>query len=159
VTTLRGQRARPAELHDVETLVELRAVMFAAMGVPGVEQVAWRQEAAEWFRSRLPSPAVHIEVVEVDGEVVAAAMGSHRDSAPSPTSPRGGDVLVSNVVVRPGHRRQGHARRAISGVLSWAEARGVARVELVATGEGRGLYEGLGFQEATYPLMRMQLVG
>lgn len=155
MTASSGLRVRQAELRDVESLVELRALMFTAMGTSGVEQVGWRQEAAKWFTFRLPSPAVHVVVVEVDGVVVAVAMGTHRDSAPSPTSPSGGDVLVSNVVVRPEHRRRGHARRALLGVLAWVQELGVGRVELVATGEGRGLYEGAGFRESCFPLMRM----
>ncbi|MFC5382077.1 GNAT family N-acetyltransferase [Aquipuribacter nitratireducens] len=148
-------RVRAAGPGDVEALVELRALMFAAMDVPGVDDPQWRIEALQWFGTRVSSDDVHVQVVDVDGAVVAMAMGCLRDSAPSPTSPSGGDVLVSNVVVRPEHRRRGHARRVLRGVLSWAADRGIARVELVATGQGRSLYEALGFRESRFPLMRL----
>lgn len=157
MTTLGDVIVRSAGRRDVEALVELRALMFTAMGMPGVEGEGWRRSAAEWFISRLASPAVHVVVVEVDGVVVAAAMGTHRDSAPSPGSLGFGDVLVSNVVVRPEYRRQGYARRVLSVVLEWAAGLGVSRIELVATGEGRRLYEEVGFRDSSHPLMRMPL--
>lgn len=43
-----GRVIRTAEERDLDTVVELRAEMFRAMGVPD-EASEWRRNAREWF--------------------------------------------------------------------------------------------------------------
>ena len=136
-------------------LVELRAEMFHAMGVDA--SGAWRQNAREWFSQRVGTPGVGIFVVEDSGHVVACAMGAIRDAAPSPSVPEGRDVLLSNVCTLPQWRGRGHGRRAFDAVMAWARDTGVGRVELMATADGRGMYERAGFVVNASPAMRMRL--
>lgn len=134
----------------------LRAEMFSAMGVPETDR-AWRANARTWFADRLDHPDYCIVVVDLDGTVVACAVGAVRDAAPSPGVPDGRDVLVSNVCTLPAHRGRGHARAAFGAVMDWARRTGVGRAELMATGEGRTMYEAAGFRESTFPAMRASL--
>lgn len=147
---------RRARAGDEAALVELRVEMFRSMDIPTDDHL-WRANAFAWFESRLDEPAYGIFVV-TDGEaVVASAMGCVRDAAPSPTSPNGGDVLVSNVCTAPEHRGRGHGRAAFEAVMAWARAQGVGRAELMATEAGRGMYERAGFEARSAPLMRVRL--
>ncbi|WP_222432293.1 GNAT family N-acetyltransferase [Leekyejoonella antrihumi] len=139
-------------------LVELRAEMFRAMGTADVDNSGWRRSAQDWFRGHVESAAVHIVVVEVEARVVSTAMATIRDSAPSPSCPAGGDVLISNVCTLPAARRRGHGQLAFTAVLAWARSTGVARAELMATGEGRAMYESAGFTATAHPAMRMPLL-
>lgn len=150
---------RTATAADVDSLVDLRAEMFTAMGVAHADVVsgAWRDRAREWFASRLDNPDYCFIVVEVDGRVVSCAAGAIRDAAPSPSVPGGRDVLVSNVCTAPDHRGQGHGKTAFEAVMSWARQTGVGRAELMATGLGRGMYESAGFRETDFPAMRATL--
>lgn len=130
--------------------------MFEAMGTSMADD-SWRAAAADWFTERIGDRSHGIFVVVSGGAVVACAMGSIRDAAPSPNVPEGRDVLVSNVCTLPAFRGRGFARQVFEAVLDWARATGVARAELMATPEGRGMYERAGFTLTSFPAMRADL--
>lgn len=149
--------ARRAEAEDVPAVVQLRAEMFSAMGTPGTEDTTWQGAAADWFTARLQDPSTHIVVIEVGGQIVATAMASIRDAAPSPTAPRGQDVLISNVCTLPAERGLGYGRAAFQAAMTWAATTGVRRAELMATDEGRSMYHAAEFQDVVSTAMRAVL--
>ncbi|WP_222121676.1 GNAT family N-acetyltransferase [Microbacterium sp. BH-3-3-3] len=137
-------------------LVRLRAHMFEAMGI--VENShEWQDNAREWFTNKVTDQSYGIFVLEVDGEVVACAMGGMRDVAPSPAVPDGGDAVISNVCTDAAHRGHGYGRTVFDAVMSWARQMGVARVELMATPSGQSIYERAGFSVVRFPAMRASL--
>ena len=85
---------RRARADDVAALVDLRRLMFQDMGSGGATDSDWQDAARQWFARRVAAPGVCLIVVEAHDVVVAAAMGTLRDAAPSPSSPRPGDVLI-----------------------------------------------------------------
>lgn len=147
---------RRAAEADVDALVSLRAEMFAAMKVEESDST-WRVNAREWFVSRLHNDAYRFAVVEFEGQVVACAVGAVRDAAPSPSVPEGRDVLVSSVCTSVGHRGRGHGSAAFNAVMEWARGLGVGRAELMATADGRSMYQQAGFKETAMPAMRAML--
>lgn len=140
-------------------MVELRALMFTAMGVPGVDGLGWRRSATEWFERELDGPRARVVVAEDDADrVVAGAMGGLRFETPSPVNPNGVWGLLNNVATQPSVRRRGLARACVVGVLDWFRDETEATVvELFATGEGANLYEELGFAPTAWPAMRLRL--
>ncbi len=149
---------RRATAADASAVVDLRAVMFSAMGVPGVDHPEWRQGAARWFEREQAQRHTCAVIAERDGHVLAGAMGSLRFEMPSPINPNGVWGLLNNVATVPEARRQGLARACVVGVLDWFQHETEASVlELFATGEGSGLYEELGFAVTAWPAMRMRL--
>jgi GNAT superfamily N-acetyltransferase len=60
--------------------------------------------------------------------------------------PRRGNIL--NVYTEPAHRRRGLARALMEVALAWCAANRIGAVILHASGEGRPLYESLGFTES-----------
>ena len=150
------RRVRRAMAHDVEDVVRLRVEMFRAMGVPQHGSADWQAAAAEWFTRRLEDPRFCIVVVEVDGAVVATALGTLREAPPSPHSTEG-DVLISNVCTDPGARGRGHGRAAFDAVLAWSHTVDAGRAELLATDDGRRMYEESGFSVSRTPVMRAPL--
>ncbi|MDI9894289.1 GNAT family N-acetyltransferase [Rhodococcus sp. IEGM 1381] len=153
-----GAMVRQASIGDVDALVELRAEMFRAMGSV-TDDERWRTNAVDWFIGRLDDSDYSIFVVEQNGVVVACAVGAVRDAAPSPMSPDGGDVLISNVCTAPDARGNGNGfgRRAFESVMAWARETGIARAELMATPSGEGIYQRNGFVTNAFPAMRAQL--
>ncbi|WOP18150.1 GNAT family N-acetyltransferase [Raineyella sp. LH-20] len=149
-------RVRVAGPADLEALVELRAEMFRAMGTSDTCG-PWRVTARQWFADRLDHPDYRIMVVEAAGGVVACAVGAIRDAAPSPASPDGRDVLVSNVCTAEPFRGLGYGRAAFDAVLAWARRTGVGRAELMATEAGLPLYERAGFVAQQCVAMRATL--
>ena len=150
------RRATPA---DAAAVTGLRALMFSAMGVLGVDDPGWREAATAWFERELGGLRACVVLAEdPDGTVVAGAMAGLRFETPSPVNPNGVWGLVSNVATLPEARRQGLARACVVGVLDWLRDETEAMVvELFATGEGSGLYEELGFTPTAWPAMRMRL--
>lgn len=149
---------RRASAADAAAVVDLRALMFSAMGVPGIDEPGWRQAAVRWFESEPARRHTCVVIAERDGRVLAGAMGSLRFEMPSPVNPNGVWGLLSNVATFPEARRQGWARACVVGVLDWLrDETEASAVELFATGDGSGLYEQLGFAVTDWPAMRMRL--
>ena len=103
-----GWTTRRATAADAAAVVELRALMFSAMGVPGVDDPGWQAAATEWFGHELDGGRTCVVVAEDDeGQVVAGAMAGLRFETPSPVNPNGVWGLVNNVATQPRARRQG----------------------------------------------------
>lgn len=121
------------------------------------ESGEWRRYARRWFADRITDPSYGIFVIAADERVVGSAMGAIRDAAPSPAVPEGRDVLISSVCVLPDERGHGYGRQAFTAVMDWARSTGVARAELLASDDGRAMYERAGFEITHQPAMRTSL--
>lgn len=148
---------RRATPDDIPALVKLRSAMFTAMGDPLVLETSWRQAAAQWFAQHLNVDAC-VYVIDLDGEVVSAALGFVHTATPSPSSVSDVRGHVSNVVTLDAHRRRGYARQCLEALLIWfQEGTAAERVDLVASDDGVALYESLGWERRTYPTLRLNL--
>lgn len=149
---------RDATPDDVPFLVELRAQMFADMGLD-VSGEDWREAATAWFERALTVPDLVAVIVSCDAEdrPVASAVAQLRDDCPTPTNPDGGSALIHSVCVLPTHRGQGLGRACFDAVLDWVRESGVTRVELFATPDGEPIYARSGFTRVTWPAMRLDL--
>ncbi len=152
-----GAVVREATRDDAEALVGLRVLMFDAMGTDpsALEDPAWRLAARDWFVDRVGSPGIRLVVAEVEGQVVASAVGEVTALIPGPSAANGSVGLVSNVATLPGHRGRGLAAACTDDLLRWfAERTDVTRVDLFATEAGARLYAPRGFSSSTFPAMR-----
>ena len=146
---------RPACPQDVDTLVELRELMFTDMDGASTEHLG--EATAAWVEAALASPECRVVVVEVDGEVVSCAMARLEHGAPAPSCPSGTSAVIFNVVTRRHARGRGHARRCLEALLEWASDR-ADRADLQASDQGASLYASLGFAPTAYRSMRRPLV-
>ena len=154
--TASGVVVREASAADAPALVELRALMFEAMGTPG-EQLAheaWREAALGWFTRRIGSAGARVVVAEVDGEVAAGVVGEVTSLIPGPGTPNGSVGLVSNVATFPRYRGRGLASLVTDDLLRWfSSSTDVTRVDLFATPGGARIYEPRGFRNRAFPGM------
>jgi len=157
VDVVGGEAAvRRAVISDAGQLAALRRQMFLDMGAAGSGDGAWLERATAWFAGAAEDPDVCVMVAELDGRLVASAMGEARRGAPAPGNPSGITVHLSNVVTLPLARRRGLARQCLTAVLTWAQQElGVTRIQLNATPDGRRLYEQLGFLPSSHPGMTL----
>src|SRR6187200_321517 len=82
-----GWTIRRATSDDAYAVVELRALMFASMGVAGVDDTRWRQAAHEWLARELGGRHTCVALaVGDDGRVAAGAMAALRFETPSPVN-------------------------------------------------------------------------
>jgi GNAT superfamily N-acetyltransferase len=151
-----GVVIRQATTEDAAALVELRALMFEAMGTDTeqLEHDAWRDAALAWFSRRIGTPTVRVVVAEVDGQVAAAVVGEVSELIPGPGTPNGSVGVVSNVATFPRYRGRGLAGMVTDDLLRWfSSSTDVTRVDLFATPGGARLYEPRGFVKRAFPGM------
>lgn len=156
---LEGSVIRPATHDDIATIIALRSLMFESMGTSSddVLDVEWQRQASRWTQLRLSDPSIHIVVAEAHGTVVSCGMGQVIDLMPSPTR-SGAGGLISNVATFPRHRELGFTHATFEALLDWfAEDTDVEVVSLNATDEVRTMYEHYGFEESTFPEMRLRI--
>jgi GNAT superfamily N-acetyltransferase len=148
-------RLRAATAEDSAQLLGLWDLLFS--DDPPPEQ-PWQGHARAWFaRSVDDRDAARFPVIEVDGELVATAVGTLEIGVPSPQCVRGRTVRLANVITRPEHRGHGHGTLLVLDVVAWARSIAADRVDLSATPAGRRVYERLGFRLTSAPRMKFVL--
>lgn len=147
---------RRARLDDADQLLSLWDLLFDEGDPPPA--TAWRGHALEWFASHVDdSTSAHLPVIDVEGSLVAAAIGTVELGVPNPHCPRGRGARLANVITLPAHRGRGYATELIRDVIEWAEVVGADRIDLSATRDGQRIYEQLGFALTSAPRMKLVL--
>lgn len=143
---------RLAQRSDVDELVRLRALLFESLdGVDTADD--WRAALADVLVEQLGDENVRILVVPGDGGLVACGIGTIEQRPPNPRLRNGLLGQVFGVVTDPAHRRRGHSRAIMEGLLDWFRERGATRVDLHASRDGEPLYRALGFVDHPEPAM------
>lgn len=150
-------RVRRAVEADIAELVRLRALLFDTLGgeffnPPSSEQ-RWRETCAAVLAEQLPSATMRILVVDGDAGLAACGIGTVARWLPGPHLPTGWIGHVSGVITDPRHRRQGHARAIMRGLLDWFDECGASRVDLHASADSEPLYRELGFRAHPDPTL------
>ncbi|MEV5963640.1 GNAT family N-acetyltransferase [Kribbella sp. NPDC051952] len=143
---------RTANVDDIDALVRLWELLFDE----GDE--AWKGHAREWFARYVDNAdTAWFPVIDVDGRLVAAAIGTLELTVPTPHCLRGRAVRLSNVITLPEYRGRGYGTQVVQDVERWARSIGADRVDLSATPDGRRLYEQVGFTLTSAPRMKLML--
>lgn len=148
--------ARAATTEDIPELVRLRGVLFSAMGWDSADD--WHDDAAQAFAAGLSSGDLAVIVVDDPaGGLCACGAVSFELRLPGPGFD-GQVAYVSSMVTEPAWRGRGLAREVLDGLLGVCASRGVRRVDLNATDDGRPLYVSRGFVEpGGNPLLTLRL--
>jgi ribosomal protein S18 acetylase RimI-like enzyme len=144
---------RKGNLSDFPIISAHRVGMFRDMGVldPNRESELI-QATSDYLQKAIPEGEYLAWLAEsTDSRVVIGGAGVQlrrilpRADAGSPELERGPEAIVLNVYVEQNWRRKGVAEALMRRLLEEVQARGIRRVVLHASPEGRGLYERLGF--------------
>jgi GNAT superfamily N-acetyltransferase len=147
---------RTAKAEDGARLLHLWALLFDEGGATPEEP--WRGHAREWFTRYVDDTRnARFPAIEVDGELVAAAIGTLEIGVPNPQCVRGRTVRLANVITVPEHRGHGHGTTLVLDAVAWARSIAADRVDLSATPAGRHIYEKLGFTVTSAPRMKLVL--
>ena len=147
-------RIRRATAADAGVLARHRAEMFRDMGqLPDGLSDTLIDAARAYFTQAIADGRYVGWVAELDdrsGEIVAGAGLQLRELLPRPDVARerlvrGPQALVLNVYTERAWRRRGVADALMRELLRWCRGNGIESVVLHASGEGRPLYEKLGF--------------
>lgn len=143
---------RKAAPSDIPMLAHHRVGMFRDMGVLDAAQEATLSQAtSEYLREAMPRGEYLAWVAtSPSGEVLGGAGVQLRPMLPRPDGARlehGPEAIVLNVYVEREWRRRGIAEALMRELLTDLASRGVRRIVLHASEEGRGLYQRLGFEQ------------
>ncbi len=151
-----GDRIRAATVNDSPQLLRLWALLFDEDDTADHEP--WRSYAREWFGRFVSEPSTaRFPVIEVDGDIVAAAIGTLELGVPNPYSRRGRTVRLANVITANEHRGHGYGSLLVRDVIEWARSIDADRVDLSATPDGQRIYEKAGFVLTRAPRMKLVL--
>ena len=139
---------RQATVDDIPDLVQLRRVMFEAMGTNNPAELdAMEKAAGTYFAKAIPcGEFLGWVAIAPEGETVSVCGVVIDQHPPTPGNLSGQIGYVMNIVTAPEYRQQGLARRVTRAALQWLEEQGVQRAALHTTEVGRPLYESLGFE-------------
>lgn len=143
---------RRAAAGDVAELVRLRVLLFETLNVASAGE-DWRESLAEVLADQLTAEGVRILVVDGEDGLAACGIGTIERRLPNPRLRNGRLGQVFGVVTDPAHRRRGHSRAIMTGLLDWFRAREVSRVDLHASRDGEPLYRALGFVDHPEPAL------
>jgi hypothetical protein len=108
---------RRARLDDAEQLLTLWHLLFDEMDPP--HATAWKEHARDWYTSHVDDgTSVRLPVIDVQGSIVATAIGTVELGVPNPQCPRGRAVRLANVIALPAHRGRVYARELIRDATS-----------------------------------------
>jgi GNAT superfamily N-acetyltransferase len=143
---------RPATLGDIDALVRHRIAMFTDMALEFDAPLLDRR-FREWVAAMMPAGTYYAWVVEHDGAIVAGGGASVLPWPPGPGYAGDRIAVVYNVYTDHAHRRRGLARQIMEAIHAWCRENRVGSVALNASRDGRPLYESMGYQLPTSPMM------
>jgi ribosomal protein S18 acetylase RimI-like enzyme len=145
---------RQADAADIPLLAHHRAAMFRDMGrLASHHHEALERATDSYLRDALPRGEYLAWVAEDKGQrpaVIGGAGVQLRPILPRPGADDdhpelGPEAIILNVYVEPHWRRRGIAETLMRTVLDALAVRGVRRIVLHASDDGRRVYERLGF--------------
>lgn len=149
-------RLRTAAPDDGPQLLRLWAVLFEEGDSTNDEP--WQGNARSWFAQFVAEPSTaRFPVVDVDGQIVATAIGTLERGVPNPQCPQGRTVRLANVITLQEFRGNGYGTMLVNDVIDWARSINADRVDLSATPAGQRIYSTAGFVLTSAPRMKLVL--
>ena len=146
---------RDAHADDIDQLLPLWGSLFDE---EPEDLGAWRDHARTWFEGVVGDRRLAcFPIVEIDGRIVACAIGTLELGVPNPQCPRGRVVRLANVFTLSEHRGQGYGTAMVDFVVDWARTIQADRVDLSSTPEGQRIYTRSGFVFTSAPRMKFVL--
>ena len=151
---------RKAALPDIDLLTRLRLDYLAAEGgpIPEEDRKSLEKQLPAYFTKHLADGSFIGILAEIDGVVVSAAFLAISEKPANLAFMTGRTGTLLNVLTYPAYRRQGIATKVLERLLAEAKGAGVASVDLLATEDGKSVYEKIGFAESAYTYMRKRLL-
>ena len=140
---------RKATPEDAVLLSEIRKLQLIDEGIEPSCDID--EELSVFFKKWLASKDFLQLIAEENGKLLSTAAIVYYDLPPSFTNKIGVRGYVTNVYTAPQHRRKGLSKMLLEKLLEDAKSRGIKKLWLGASKDGRPLYEKLGFiQQESY---------
>lgn len=104
-----------------------------------------REENEKYYRTQLETGGHVACLARVEGEIAGCGGVCLYQEMPSPDNRNGRCAYLMNIYTREAYRNQGIARVVVEYLIGEARKRGVEKIYLETSEEGRPLYESMGF--------------
>lgn len=150
---------RKAGLDDIDALIKLRMDYLSETGgkLSSEEEALITGQMKEYLSRRIPDGSFVAVIAETHGIVASAAFLAVLEKPANPIFINGITAAALNVFTYPAFRRKGIASEVIEKIISCAKEMNVSSIELLATKDGRPLYEKMGFTVSKHTPMRLSL--
>jgi ribosomal protein S18 acetylase RimI-like enzyme len=150
-----GYDVRAAARSDLHLLLEHRLAMISEvspyLSYEAVEEL--REPNRAWLERHFGRDFNAFLAYRVH-EIAGSAAVLWFDHPPTPSNPGGAEAYILNVYTEPAWRRRGVARSLVDRILTEAKSRGVKRIWLRTSDDGRPLYMSMGFGDSDYLELR-----
>ena len=150
---------RKANVGDIDLLVTLRIEYLReekkVQDLCDIEEI--KGKTRSYLEKWLPNESCIAFIAEDEGNVFSVAFLSIVERPPRTSDSSYLVGTVYNMFTYPQYRRKGIATKVMRKLLEEAKELGVASVDLLATEDGKTLYDKLGFQVANYTAMRIKI--
>jgi GNAT superfamily N-acetyltransferase len=142
---------------DIEELIRVRLEFLQDLhGPQPADEVEKLSRAIrEYLATEIPAGRFVAWLCRSEGATAGVAGIAFYRLPPSFRNPSGRVGYIMNIYTVPAHRRRGIARVLLEKVVEDARSRGVGRLVLHATAEGRPLYEAHGFADTGDEMIRV----
>lgn len=153
-------RLRKATTQDIDLLIKLRFdyLIEDNGGLTQDEKTAIQGQLGEYFKKHIKDNTFIGVIAEMDNKVASTAYLTISERPANPAFITGKTGTLLNVLTYPEFRRKGIATKVVSFLIEEAKKAGVSSIDLLATDDGKPLYEKLGFTTLKHTAMRMKLV-
>ena len=93
-----------------------------------------------------------------DGRIISTVFLTMAEKIPNTEYPNGRTGIVHNVYTYPAYRKTGLATALLQAMVKQARLLDISVVDLIATEDGRPLYEKAGFRATKNTYMRLSLI-
>ena len=151
---------RRANLDDIELLIRLRIDYLTedTGSLTQDESFAIQKQLREYLPKAISNNSFISILAEIDETVVSAAFLVISERPANPSSITGITGTLLNVITYPKYRREGIATKIIEKIIDESKKEGVSSIDLMATEDGKPLYEKMGFTITKYTTMKTKLM-
>ena len=149
-----------AALEDLDKLIQIRIDFLRGHGdsMSTDMENTLRTQLTAYIPKHL-NRDLFIFAVKEDESIIATVFLSLVETIPNSVYPNGRTGVVHNVYTCPAYRKTGLATALLQEMLNKARPLDINSIDLIATEDGRPLYEKSGFQSIKNTYMRLSLIG
>lgn len=152
-------KIKRATIGDIDSLIKLRVdFLLDEKKLQGLSDISVIEGMLrDYFVKWIPANGFIAFIAEEGTDICSTAFLSIAERPPRTATSSNLVGTVYNVYTYPQYRRKGIATQIMQALLAEAEALGVASVDLLATEDGKPLYNKLGFVVPEYTAMRIKI--
>ena len=154
-------RYRVAELSEIPVLIALRREQLIEESVrdegkqrEDYDDVDVSGELTAFFTKKMSDGSMIEWIAEEDGEIIATSAILFYEFPPSLDFPNGNKGYIANMYTKPEFRGRGIASTLIGKLTEEAKKRGITRLWLSASNQGKPVYEKCDFEVVDWVMER-----